>query len=57
MEARLGVYTAYRYYHKLLQKLKKSTSEEIKQKRVRVPDHQKITLLARSYFKYQLNML
>lgn len=57
IEARLGVYTAYRYYHKLLQKLKKTTSEEIRQKRVRVPDHQKLTLLARSYFKYQLNML
>lgn len=57
IEARFGVYTAYRYYKRLLKKLKNTPSTEIKNTRIRVPDYQKIELLARCYVKYRLNLL
>lgn len=57
VEARFGVYTAYRYYIKLLQKLKNTPPLEIKNKRIRVPNYQKFGLLARSYVNYRLNLL
>ncbi len=56
-EARLGVYTAYKYYHKLLYKLKRTPSFQIKNTRIRVPNYQKMGVLAQSYFKYRLNLL
>ena len=56
-EARFGVYTAYKYYTKLLSKLKKTPSLSIQKTRIRVPNHQKISVLARSYLKYRLNLL
>lgn len=57
IEAKFGVYAAYRYYKKLLTKLKRVPSSEIKNSRVRVPDHVKVSLLARSYVKYRLNLI
>ena len=57
IEAKFGVYTAFRYYKKLLTKLKKVPSAEIKNTRVRVPDYVKASLLARSYVKYRLNLI
>jgi len=57
IEAKFGVYTAYRYYKKLLTKLKKVPSAEIKNTRIRVPDYVKASLLARSYVKYRLNLI
>tara|TARA_R110001632_G_scaffold78767_11_gene176543 strand:+ start:2207 stop:3046 length:840 start_codon:yes stop_codon:yes gene_type:complete len=57
VEAKFGVYTAYRYYRKLLKKLKRLPSAEIKNARVRVPDYVKVSLLARSYVKYRLNLI
>jgi phytoene/squalene synthetase len=57
VEARFGVYTAYRYYKRLLKKLKATPSTEIKNVRIRVPDYQKLELLARCYVKYRLNLL
>ena len=57
IEARFGVYTAYRYYKRLLKKLKATPSTEIKNVRIRVPDYQKLELLARCYVKYRLNLL
>lgn len=56
-EARFGVYTAYVYYKKLLTKLKDTPPLEIKSRRIRVPDYQKLTLLARCYVNYRLNIL
>ena len=56
-EARFGVYTAYKYYHKLLLKLKQTPSKKIKDARIRVPNYQKITVLAQSYLNYRLNIL
>lgn len=57
VEAKFGVYTAFRYYKKLLTKLKSVPSAEIKNTRVRVPDYVKASLLARSYVKYRLNLI
>ncbi len=57
IEAKFGVYTAYRYYKRLLTRLKATPSTEIKNTRIRVPDYQKMELLARCYVKYRLNLL
>jgi phytoene/squalene synthetase len=57
IEAKFGVYTAYIYYKKLLSKLKKTPSMEIKNTRIRVPDYQKFGLLARCYVSYRLNLI
>ena len=56
-EARLGVYTAYKYYEKLLYKLKKTPSLKIKKSRIRVPNYQKMGVLLNSYLKYQFNLI
>ena len=57
IEAKFGVYTAYRYYKRLLTRLKATPSAEIKNTRIRVPNYQKAELLARCYVKYRLNLL
>ncbi|MEN9326874.1 MAG: Phytoene synthase, partial [Bacteroidota bacterium] len=57
IEAKFGVYTAYRYYKRLLKRLKTTPSKEIKNTRIRVPDYEKAELLARCYVKYRLNLL
>lgn len=57
MEAKFGVYTAYIYYKKLLSKLKKTPSAEIKNTRIRVPNYQKYGLFAKSYLCYKLNII
>ena len=56
-KARFGVYTAYKYYTKLLSKLKSTSSLNIQNTRIRVPNYQKISVFARSYLKYRLNLL
>lgn len=55
--ARFGVYTAFKYYYKLLQKLQNTPSLEIKNTRIRVANYQKFGLLARSYVNYKLNLV
>lgn len=57
LEAKFGVYTAYIYYKKLLSKLKKTPSAEIKNTRIRVSDYQKYGLFAKCYFTYKLNII
>tara|TARA_R110001632_G_scaffold23425_4_gene66324 strand:- start:2504 stop:3346 length:843 start_codon:yes stop_codon:yes gene_type:complete len=57
VEAKFGVYMAYRYYRRLLKKLSNIPSSEILETRVRISDPMKINLLARSYVKYKLNMI
>ena len=56
-EARFGVYTAYRYYYKLLKKLKRTPSLKIKTTRIRVPNYQKFGVLATCYFSHRLNLM
>ncbi|WOC40397.1 phytoene/squalene synthase family protein [Polaribacter sp. HL-MS24] len=57
VEAKFGVYMAYRYYRRLLKKLHKIPSEKIMDTRIRISDPMKINLLARSYVKYKLNII
>lgn len=57
IEAKFGVFMAYRYYRQLLNKLKKTPALQIKHTRIRVSNPKKIELLMRSYVKYQLNLL
>jgi phytoene/squalene synthetase len=57
VEAKFGVYMAYRYYRRLLKKLKSVPSEKIMDTRIRISDPMKINLLARSYVKYKLNLI
>lgn len=57
VEARLGVYTAYIYYKKLLHKISKVSSDKILTTRIRVSNPKKISLVAKSYFTNMLNML
>ncbi len=56
-EAKFGVYTAYKYYYKLLQKLQNTPPLEIKNARIRVPNYQKFGLLAKSYVNYKLQLV
>lgn len=55
--SKFGVYTAYKYYGKLLNKLKRTPSREIKNARIRIPNYQKFGLLAKSYVNYKLNLI
>mgnify|MGYP006205576499 CR=1 FL=1 len=48
---RLGVYTAYIYYLKLLEKIERTTAVDILEIRIRIPNSQKIALLAQSFVK------
>lgn len=57
IEAKFGVFMAYRYYSQLLKKLKKTPALQIKDSRIRVSNSKKIELLMRSYIKYQLNLI
>ena len=56
-DAKFGVYTAFKYYKRLLDKLKKTPPLEIKNTRIRVPNYEKIGLLARSYVNYKLHLV
>jgi phytoene synthase len=57
VEAKFGVYMAYRYYKRLLKKLNNVPSEKIMDTRIRISDPMKLNLLARSYVKYKLKMI
>ncbi|MBT8265150.1 MAG: phytoene/squalene synthase family protein [Bacteroidia bacterium] len=57
MEAKFGVFMAYRYYRQLLKKLKRTPALDLKNARIRVPNYKKVELLTRSYVKFQLNLL
>ena len=50
---RFGVYTAFRYYMKLLQRIERQPVGSIKSARIRVPDSQKLSLLLRSYLRFK----
>ena len=56
-DSRLGVYTAYKYYKKLLFKLKRTSSLNIKRIRIRIPNYQKFGVLAKSYLKFHLKLI
>jgi 15-cis-phytoene synthase len=55
--AQFGVYVAYVYFYSLFQKIQRTSSARIMGERIRVPDHQKFTLLFTSYVRHTLNMI
>lgn len=57
IEAQFGVYTAYVYYRKLLQKLKNTPYYEIGNSRIRVSNYTKAGLLAQSFVTYKLKLV
>lgn len=57
VQARFGVYVAYVYYYTLFTKIKGIPSCRIMMERTRIPNYQKLGLLARSYFKHSLRIL
>lgn len=55
--ARMGVYLAYTYYKTLFEKIKSLPVAKIQNERIRVPNPQKIALLAQTYLKWRLNVI
>jgi len=55
--AKLGVYLAYKYYTRLLKKIKKYSAKEVQEQRIRVTDRRKLLLLGTSTLKYQLRAI
>lgn len=55
--ARFGVYVSYRYYTKLLRKIKKKTAHELLQERIRIPNNIKAVVFAKSYLRNSFNIL
>ncbi len=56
-EARFGVYTAFIYYKRLLFKLKGTKAEKIMNRRIRISNPIKFSLLAKSFVTYKLDLL
>jgi phytoene/squalene synthetase len=52
--ARMGVHLAYVYYLTLFNKIKDTPAARIQEERIRVPNFQKIALLAKTYLQFQL---
>lgn len=55
--ARMGVHLAYTYYLTLFKKIKRLSAATISNERIRVPNPQKIALLAQTYLKYRLRVI
>ncbi len=55
--SRFGVYVAYIYYRKLLNKIKSLQPERILEERISIPNSQKMVLFASSYVRHSLNLL
>lgn len=52
-----GVYLAYKYYLSLFQKIKRKSSKEILNNRVRVPNSEKAFVAFKSYVRYKIAFL
>lgn len=50
-KAKFGVYIAYRYYLRLLKKLKKASTNQIKEDRIRVTNAEKFYIIVQSFVK------
>ncbi|MEZ0483637.1 phytoene/squalene synthase family protein [Fibrella aquatica] len=55
--ARMGVHLAYIYYLKLFCKIKNLPASRIQEERIRVPDPQKLVLLAKTMVQYRFNLI
>lgn len=52
--SKFGVYLAYKYYLSLFRKIRKTSAEEIRSQRVRIPNSKKISLMLSSYVQYKM---
>ena len=57
LQARFGVYVAYKYYLSLFNKIKKLHPQKIMSERVRIPDYIKALIVAKASIRSQLNLL
>lgn len=57
LNARFGVYVAYKYYLALFQKVKRTNSNTILEKRIRIPNHMKMVIVFKAGLRSQLNLL
>lgn len=55
--SKLGVYVAYVYYLALFKKIKNTPSSYVLKERIRIRNRQKLSILAFSYLKHQLNLI
>ena len=55
--SRFGVYVSYKYYTKLLKKIKKKTAQDLMKERIRVSNNTKLLVFAKSYLRNSVNML
>ena len=55
--SRFGVYVAFMYYRRLFAKIKSITSRDMMHSRVRIPNYQKMGLLASSFVRHSMRML
>ncbi len=55
--ARFGVYVAYLYYLALFRKIRNTPSEHVMKSRIRIRNRHKLTILAYSFVRHQLNMI
>jgi 15-cis-phytoene synthase len=55
--SRFGVYVAYVYYLALFKKIKNTPSENVMQRRIRIRNAQKLSILAFSYVKHRFNLI
>jgi len=53
----LGVYVAFRYYKELLSKIKKANLKELKNKRIRISNVRKISLVLNSTIKFNTGLI
>ncbi|MBW6479347.1 MAG: squalene/phytoene synthase family protein [Bacteroidales bacterium] len=56
-DVRLGVFLAYSYYLKLLEKIRGAEPDALLEKRFRIPNSRKMMLLARCYIQNELNVV
>ncbi len=56
-KAKFGVYVAYKYYLSLFNKIKMTPETKIMEQRIRIPDYEKLYILARASVKNSLQLL
>lgn len=57
LESRLGVFVAYKYYSKLLNKLKKADTSSIMNSRIRISNPLKFLILTKAYIRFKFNII
>jgi len=57
IQARFGVYVAYKYYLSLFKKIKQVKPQRIMQERIRIPDYSKLFIVAKASIRSQFNIL